>query len=216
MKNFNQLKEMHRELRSNHEESFRIRIHRALSWLNRAEKEDDDSDAKFIFYWISLNSAYSIEYGFEANFNTSEKKKILEFCKKILFDGQDEIYNIVHERFSDEIGSLMDNKFILPAYWHLKQKSIEISNAELSVERRIVRNALKNRDNTHKILNAIFSRLLVLRNQIFHGGSTWAGKLNRQQVEDGSSLLSYLIPIILKVMMQNPNEDWGDIAYPPA
>ena len=69
---------------------------------------------------------------------------------------------------------------------------------------------------THKILSTIFSRLFVLRNQIFHGGSTYNGQLNRQQVEDGGALLSYLIPIILTVMMENPNEDWGDIAYPPA
>jgi len=60
MKNFNQLKKMHRGLRDTYEESFSIRIHRSLSWLNRAEQEDKDIDAKFIFIWISLNSAYSI------------------------------------------------------------------------------------------------------------------------------------------------------------
>ena len=58
MKNFDQLKKMHRELRDAYEESFSIRIHRSLSWLKRSEQEDKDIDAKFIFIWIALNSAY--------------------------------------------------------------------------------------------------------------------------------------------------------------
>ena len=34
-----------------------IRIHRALSWLNRAEQCADDSDSHFIFLWIAFNAA---------------------------------------------------------------------------------------------------------------------------------------------------------------
>ena len=33
---------------------------------------------------------------------------------------------------------------------------------------------------------------------------------------DGSGLLSYLLPVILSIMMENPNEDWGALAYPPS
>ena len=36
-------------------EDFNIRIHRALSWLEKAEKEHEDADSSFIFYWISFN-----------------------------------------------------------------------------------------------------------------------------------------------------------------
>jgi hypothetical protein len=210
---FKELKKMHRELRSTYEESFSIRIHRSLSWLKRAEKETGDSDARFIFYWISLNSAYSMSDDFLAK--TSAKKKFKVFCKKILMYGNEEIYEIIYDRFSEEIRSLMANKFILPAYWHLKIKSMKVDRSSLTIERRNIRNALKDKNQTHQILNAVFTRLFVLRNQIFHGGSTWRGKLNRQQVDDGASLLSHLIPIILTIMMENPNEDWGDIAYPP-
>ena len=214
MKNFNQLKKLHRELRDKHEESFKIRIHRALSWLKRAEKETGDSDARFIFYWISLNSSYSMSNNLVVNL--TEKKKFKVFCKKILIYGNEEIYEVIYDRFSEEIRSLMANKFILPAYWNLKKQSLEVDQSSLTIERRLIRNALRDKNETHQILNAVFTRLFVLRNQIFHGGSTWHGKLNRRQVDDGSNLLSYLIPIILEVMMKNPNEDWGEIAYPPA
>ena len=40
----------------------RIRIHRAISWLKRAEGEPKDQDARFIFLWIAFNSAYAQEF----------------------------------------------------------------------------------------------------------------------------------------------------------
>ena len=36
-----------------------LRVHRALSWVERAERESDDPDAAFIFYWIAFNAAYA-------------------------------------------------------------------------------------------------------------------------------------------------------------
>ena len=38
-----------------------LRVHRALSWIARAELCEDDDDARFIFLWIALNSAYADE-----------------------------------------------------------------------------------------------------------------------------------------------------------
>ena len=35
-----------------------LRVHRAISWIERAEQEADDADAAFVFYWIAFNSAY--------------------------------------------------------------------------------------------------------------------------------------------------------------
>ena len=32
-----------------------LRVHRALSWVERAELCEDDDDARFIFLWIALN-----------------------------------------------------------------------------------------------------------------------------------------------------------------
>ena len=46
-------------------EPTRIRIHRAISWLARAEVEDGDPDARFLFLWIAFNAAYAHEFGFE-------------------------------------------------------------------------------------------------------------------------------------------------------
>ena len=35
---------------------FNTRMRRATSWLERAEQEEGDVDAEFIFYWIAFNA----------------------------------------------------------------------------------------------------------------------------------------------------------------
>ena len=54
---FDDLKTIHRDKRENFKEEFSTRIHRALSWIKRAEMETEDSDASFIFLWIAFNAA---------------------------------------------------------------------------------------------------------------------------------------------------------------
>ena len=201
---------MHRELRDDcFEEEFSIRIHRSLSWLNRAEKENEDSDSKFIFLWISLNSAYSIHLDSYQNHGDEELRS--EFFLTLLKNGQDKIHEIIYERFSQEVRSILDNEFILTCFWADKDNwEVKLKN-----EKREVQEALRDRKQTIYILTILFKRLYVLRNQIFHGGSTWQGKLNRQQVKDGANLLGYLLPVLLIIMMENPHDNWGEIAYPP-
>ena len=46
-------------------EPYRVRLHRALSWLARAEKDEEDADARFIFLWIAFNAAYADEGEFQ-------------------------------------------------------------------------------------------------------------------------------------------------------
>ncbi|MDF7825867.1 HEPN domain-containing protein [Pontiellaceae bacterium B12227] len=56
--NYKTLKGRHKDVRGAQPEATRLRIHRALSWLKPAETADD-SDARFIHFWISLNSIYA-------------------------------------------------------------------------------------------------------------------------------------------------------------
>lgn len=54
------LKERHRLERDQQHPNLSLRIHRALSWLNRAEQADD-ADGRFIFLWIAFNAAYATD-----------------------------------------------------------------------------------------------------------------------------------------------------------
>ena len=65
------------------------------------------------------------------------------------------------------------------------------------------------------VLLLLFGRLYVPRNQLVHGCATWNGKRNRPQVEDGYKVISKLQPLFLRMMLNNPNLDWGGASYDP-
>ena len=51
-------KERQRLIRAEFPESPGLRVHRAISWLGRAEQMGDDHDVRFILSWVSFNAAY--------------------------------------------------------------------------------------------------------------------------------------------------------------
>ena len=73
-------KQRHRDMRDDQPESQRIRIHRALSWLARTEREPDDRDARYIFLWITFNAAYTSKFGFVQK----EREKVRQFIEELL------------------------------------------------------------------------------------------------------------------------------------
>ncbi len=54
----------------------------------------------------------------------------------------------------------------------------------------------------------------MLRNQLVHGGATWNGTINRQQVCGGAAVIGWPLPIFIDLMMDNPGRDWGRPYYP--
>lgn len=74
------LKQRHRLVRDGHPNSLTLRIHRALSWLNRAEQADD-VDGQFIFLWIAFNAAYAQEL--DDSDRTSDKATFTAFLQKL-------------------------------------------------------------------------------------------------------------------------------------
>ena len=83
----------------------------------------------------------------------------------------------------------------------------------LAGSQREIQSAIKTFD-TARLLRVVFDRLYVLRNQLVHGGATWNGKVNRQQVRDGAAVLAWMLPIFIDIMMDNPGHAWGKPYYP--
>lgn len=53
-----------------------------------------------------------------------------------------------------------------------------------------------------------------MRNQLVHGGATWGGLVNRDQVRDAVNLMAKLAPLAIEIMMDSPSALWGDPSYP--
>jgi hypothetical protein len=83
----------------------------------------------------------------------------------------------------------------------------------LARSQRVIAVALAERD-TSRILSVVFDRLYVLRNQLVHGGATWNSGVNRNQVRDGATVMGFLLPVFIDIMMDNPGRDWGKPFYP--
>jgi len=208
-----QLKQRHRLVRGEHPTSLTLRIHRALSWLNRAEQADD-MDGKFIFLWISFNAAYAQEL--DDGDRTSDKVTFTAFLEKLCaLDTSKRIDNLIWKEFSGSIRALLDNPYVFHWFWDFQRGRISedewrdrFGNAKRSAQFALASG------NTPALLSVMFNRLYTLRNQLIHGGATWDGKVNRDQLRDCTRLLGKLVPVIIAVMMDGPNAMWGDAVYP--
>ncbi len=210
---FAQLKDKQRRIRERFPEHIGLRIHRAISWLGRAETETNDPDVRFILLWISFNSAYAAELRDElaserGAFNTY-------FDALVALDREHRIYNSVWKRFSQEIRLLLANRYIFAPFWnhHNGLEGFADWETRLASSQKVTVRAMAERE-TAKILSILFDRLYVLRNQLIHGGATWNSGINRNQVRDGAAVLGSLLPVMIDIMMENPDRDWGKPFYP--
>lgn len=213
MTHYEELKDLHRSIRHTFPNDLSVRIHRALSWLQRAEMEENDSDASFIFHWISFNAAYAGNFAEQPQ--QSEFQALFSFFEKIVENDKDRlVYNLIWQRFSQEIKGVLDNKFIFSSYWRFSDDPDDLQWANsFAAAKTKANHALASQD-TCTILSILFSRVYVLRNQIFHGNATWNSSLNRRQLIDCEKILGALLPVLIRIMMDNPTDDWGSIAYP--
>ena len=211
---FADLKEYQREKREQLSPALALRTHRALSWLYRAEQEENDHDARFLFLWISFNAAYANEARDSGDF--TERKMLQQFLQRLVDSDHEKLLDrIVWEQFSGSIRVLIDNQYVFQPFWRWQAGLITehewheaFDNSKSAAHR-----ALGKADTT-KVLAIIFDRLYTLRNQVVHGGSTWGGQVNRAQLRDGSSILGFLVPTVIHLMMEDHNQVWGDACYP--
>lgn len=214
MGRFAQLKKRHRLERDNQHINLSLRLHRALSWLNRAEQENDP-DSRFIFLWIAFNAAYATE--FDARVGLTEQANFNAFVKKIVeLDISKKIEKLLWNSYPTAIRLLLDNKYVFSPFWEYQKgnKTQEEWQEDFKRAKKASHTALANQD-TASVLGVVLSRIYVLRNQLIHGGATWQGKLNREQIRDCNALMNELVPLIIELMMDNPQTLWGDANYPP-
>ena len=196
------------------EDGLALRIHRAISWLGRAEQELDDHDAAFVFYWIAFNAAYAQDI--LPTQDSGERDRLREYFSKLVqLDTDRRIFDAVWDRFPDSVRVLLDNKFVFQPFWNYHNGVDGYWDWETRFQssRNLVSSAL-GRSDTETILSILFDRLYVLRNQLIHGGATWDSSVNRDQVRSGSRILEFLVPVFIDIMMDNPAELWGPPYYP--
>ncbi len=194
-------------------ESWRVRLHRALSWLDRAgQVQAADPDTGFILLWVALNAAYAREFGDEE----SERDRLRQFIATLLsIDGEGRLHALLFRQFSGSIRTLIDNRHVFQPFWKALQEHDASGRWKERHEagRKAALTAITGGD-AGTLLAIVFDRLYVLRNQLVHGGATWNSQVNRQQVRDGVAILSSLVPVVIELMLAQPDRDFGEICYP--
>ena len=204
-----------RQLRARQDDAMRTRLHRALSWLGRAEKERDDDDARFLFLWVAFNAAYAGEFTDEGR----ELAKARVFIQRLLaLDTDQRLHGLLFERVSGPVRTLMDNRYVYAPFWRAlaEHDASERWKASFAESKKLALRALLDQA-TDTCLMLVLERLYTLRNQLVHGGATWNSRANRAQLRDGARLLGALVPEMLELMMEAPAEaqaGFGPVAYP--
>ena len=207
-----ELKARQRRERDNWHEFVSLRVHRALSWLDRAEQCEDD-DGRFVFLWIAFNAAYANETG---QVRITETERFGQFLERLVeLDMPGRLASVVWDKFPGAIRVLLDNRYVFQPYWdHLNQlPGAEDWQAKFASANRAANHGLARHD-TGKVLGVVFSRLYTLRNQLIHGGATWNSSVNRSQLKDANAILGDLVPYVIEIMMDNAHEHWGEACYP--
>ena len=213
---FATLKDKQRRLRDGFPEPLGLRVHRAISWVQAAERaaQAEDRDTAFIGYWIAFNAAYAQRADLHQQF--AEQRFFEWYFDKIVSLDRDRIvYDAIWTRFAETIRIFINNRYVFAPYWRFQhgESGFEDWETRFAKEKRAIVAALGGQ-NTARVLAIVFDRLYVLRNQLIHGGATWKGSVNREQVRGGADIMAFLVPQFIDLMMDNPNDDWGLPPYP--
>lgn len=213
---------------------FMLRMRRGTSWLARAERElfgreTPDPDAAFVFYWIAFNAAYAENSA--DGFEQGELNSLGDYLGRLLFhDKSDAICGALRDEFSKEVFlAFINNQYLCAGFWKHHsgdarhsgwQARFEAENrvAALALDRVMPRGnamSLAYLQSRQEMLRTLFERMYVFRNQMIHGGATYQGVVNKEQVRDGARIMALLVPLFLDLMMDNPGVNWGTPWYPP-
>ena len=195
-----------------HEEPSRVRIHRAISWLARAEREADDPDARFVFLWIAFNAAYAKAFSVEEG---SREQVRAFFARLIAVDADKRFAAMMLQQFSGPVRTLVANRYVFDPFWRALRDHDSSGRWEEQFHasgRAAMHAVLEGRIDV--VLSIVFDRLYVLRNQLVHGGATWNSRANRAQVKDGANIMSAVVPVVIELMLDHPEVDFGEILYP--
>ena len=198
------------------------RMRRADSWLKESKKVTVD-DEKFIFLWIAFNAAYGSDMTGRTD-NPTESQKFNDFLRKILkLDKKKVIKKILWDTSDPRpVRELLDNRHTFDLFWKFVRGERGGNNwikKFKEYNERVDKELESPEGDVREVLKVVFWRLYTLRNQILHGGTTFAEGLGRPQVEAGSRIMADLVPAIMEIMRddikENPySKEWGKVSYP--
>ena len=192
-------------------QNYQIRVHRALSWWERAAELDLDEnpEGRLLFAWIAFNALYGA-WDEQGGGPTKDREGWGAFLSKVVtWDRDGLLVNCVQE-FRDAILDLLDNKYLDAHFWRRRatyggSRRQYYLGQSLYAERRWC-----------EVLVLLFDRVYVLRSQIVHGAATRNSRLNRDTLREVIRLFEAVLHPVLRVVVEHGAHDvWPTLCYPP-
>lgn len=201
------------------EQSLAERLQRAKSWITAASTlSTSQLHESFLFLSIAVNSLLCRRR--HEGDKTQVCEDLHEFLIKVL---------ILHTRDEDHGGALLKNaiaacrqdgailirdRFLKDAYWRRAQPSPELQH-------RLVRESLhatsRLTDGDYRIfLSLAFTRILVLRNQLMQGCTTYGERSHgRSSLHRGVRFLTVMAPALLQLVSRHGKTvKWDPVPFP--
>ena len=207
-----QLRHQWKPIEDSAREYTKVRMHRALSWLDRAQACDqNDLDIALLCRWTAFNALYG-QWDMETKFPMPEKESWQTFADRILLLDKDEFVANVFRRHDRSLHEIVANKYLNSKRW----ADHEIQNGEQRDQTVIHYQQWRTNKTWQAIFDEVLDRTYLLRCQMVHGASTYNSKLNRPNVSKCNLVLKDLITAVCLVIINyGVDEDWGIMCYPP-
>ena len=192
-------------------QNFQIRVHRSLSWLERALEMDEKAqpEGRLLYAWISLSALYGT-WDAQAGFPSREGESRAAFIAMLTGIDSSGLLADRLRALETDILRLVDNKFVDPRYW---KNPARPGNVHGTYQRAV---RAYGEQKWGLILELALERIAVLRGQIVHGAATRGSRLNRQSLQRCRKVLEALLPAVLQLVIEHrADDDWPPLCYPP-
>jgi hypothetical protein len=194
------------------QQSLADRVRRSLSWIKRAVRISvEDTPSRFAELWIALNALYG-RRPYDEGFKPDDRRDFQHFLR--LLESTDraggELPQLMR-RIERRAYNLIDNKYLWKEFW---RGNAAAQKKEAKEKRRESEQAISN-NNAVTFLTLLFERLLVLRNQIFHGSASENTTKNEDALKPALLVLEDMLGVFLRLMIHHgPGRDWPLVPYP--
>lgn len=208
------------------DDNLRIRLERALSWMELAKSHENSAHARFIFYWIAFNAMYGLEPPNPMNqeeTSPDQMKDIRKFLKKlkkvITVCGEKErglLYQHVH-KMKGSLELLIKDSFLSRKYWTGQESPQSVKSQCASYWEKTQEQMSTNCLDFDKVFHIPCSRLLVLRNQIVHGSARGDDQSRGYpSLERGLAVIEKMVPAFFDLLtrFEDPSKKWPKAPYP--
>ena len=198
-------------------DAIRLRMHRAFSWMRKAQEFEmpDDADSQFLFSWIALNTMYA-KWDSDLTNREPEWKTREAFLKRMVkSDISGRIQEVIfkNRKYCDR---LLSEEHLINSYWG------NPTEEEARKARTKPRKVGKHYHDAEEVINVViplFKCMTMLRSQLVHGMSTYGSSANRAVVEAGAKVVFDFTLTVLRVIAEDglweDDESWKPVPYPP-